>query len=152
MTKTQVVRRKFMSALPRRILNRVLSPLEAMARTMELFDKIRQEMAAAGLDENNVRAGLVYCQPETKGMERVLAQTIALPKPSEIGIFCERVMALHKPRFLGVMFSQHDPDTDKPEYKDRIFVAPFLAGPEVEGRLLAARDQLAKGGSKKVAN
>ena len=59
---------------------------------------------------------------------------------------------IDKPLFLGVMFLQHDPDTNKPEYKDRVFVAPFMTGPEAEGRLIAARDLIAKGGAKKVAN
>lgn len=152
MTKTQVVRRKFMSALPRKIPNRQLSSMEAMARTMELFDKLRSDMAEAGLDENNVRAGLVFCQPKTKGKEHILAETFILPKPKEIGSFCDRVMNLQEPLFLGVIFSQHDPDADRPEYRDRVFVAPFLTGSEAEGRLIAARDQIAKGGAKKVAN
>lgn len=126
--------------------------MEAMARTMQLFDKLRTEMAEAGLDPNNAQAGLVYCQPETKGQEGVLARTIVLPEPAKIATFCDRVMQIDKPLFLGVMFQQHDPDADKPEYKDRIFVAQFMAGPEAEGRLLAARDQIAKGGHKKIAN
>jgi hypothetical protein len=80
MTKTQVVRRKFKSALPRSIQNRELSNMEAMARTMELFDRLRGMTEEAGLDKNNVSAGLVYYQPETKGMERILAQTIEIPE------------------------------------------------------------------------
>jgi hypothetical protein len=153
MTKTQVVRRKFMSALPRRIENVILSPMEAMARTMTLFDKLRSEMVAAGLDVKNVRAGLVYCQPETEDAKHILAQTIIMPDdPGKIGDFCNRVMKLDKPLFLGVIFSQHDPDAERREYRDRIFVAQFMAGPEAEGRLIAARNQIAKGGAKKVAN
>lgn len=152
MTKTQVVRRKFMSSLPRRSDNRILSPMEAMGRTMQLFDTLRGEMRAAGLDANNARAALVYCQPETKGMAGVLAQVVELPKPEGIPAFCKGVLALDKPLFLGVMFLQHDPDTDKREYTDRIFVAPFMTSPEAEGRLIAARGLIAKGGAKRLAN
>jgi hypothetical protein len=155
MTKTQIVRRRFMSELPRRIENRILSPLEALARTMQLFDKLRNAMRAAGLDANNVRAGIIYCQPETERIGEavtVLAETIALPDHGKIGSFCNRVMALDKPLFLGVIFSQHDPDTTKPEYRDRVFVAPFMNGPEAESRLIAARNQIAKGGAEKVSN
>jgi hypothetical protein len=152
MTRTQVVRRKFKSALPRKIENRVLSPMEAMARTMELFDKLRSEMTAAGLDKNNAEAGLVFCQPQTKGLEHILAQTVPLPKPEDIGTFVEQVMALHKPLFLGVMFLQRDPDTDKPGQKNALFVWPFMSSPEADGRLIAARNQMAKGGLKKAAN
>ena len=73
MTKTQVVRRKFMSSLPRRSENRRLTKMEAMGRTMQLFDTLRYEMGEAGLDANNARAALVYCQPETKGMKAHVA-------------------------------------------------------------------------------
>jgi hypothetical protein len=152
MTKTQVVRRKFMSSLPRRSENRILSPMEAMGRTMQLFDTLRNEMRKAELNADNARAALVYCQPETKGIEGVLAQVVELPKPEGIPAFCKGVLALDKPLFLGVMFLQHDPDTNKREYEDRVFVAPFMTGPEAEGRLIAARDLIAKGGAKRLAN
>ncbi len=138
MTKTQVVRRKFMSSLPRRSENRRLTKMEAMGRTMQLFDTLRYEMGEAGLDANNARAALVYCQPETKGMEGVLAQVVELPEPEGIPTFCKGVADIDKPLFLGVMFLQHDSDTDKPEYKDWVFVAPFMTGSEAEGRLIAA--------------
>jgi hypothetical protein len=152
MTKAQVVRRKFKSALPRTILNRRLEPLEAMAFTMQLFDKFRGEMDAAGLKKSDVEAGLVYCQPETKGKELIAAETKALPAPEAIGTFATEVMALHKPMFLGVIFLQRDHETDKPEKKNTIFVWPFMDGPEANKRLLAARKQQAAGGFKKIAN
>jgi len=141
MTKTQVVRRRFKSALPRTIPNRELSKMEAMARTMDLFDKLRGEMCAAGLNPDDAQAGLVFYQPDTPGKERLLAETIRLPRPEDIGGFVDRVMALDKPRFLGVLFAQRDPDATKAEYKTVMFVWPFMGGPEAEGRLLAARNQ-----------
>lgn len=152
MTRTQVVRRKFKSSLPRKIENRVLSKMEALGRTFELFDRLRNEMDAAGLDKNDSKAGLVYCQPETKGEEHILARTVALPNPGAITEFCDRVMALDKPRFLGLVFIQHDPDADKASQRDVAFLGPFMAGPEAEGRLIAARNQIAMGGFKAVAN
>jgi hypothetical protein len=152
MTKTQVVRRKFKSALPRSIQNRELSKMEAMARTMELFDRLRNMMEEAGLDKNDAYAGLVYYQPETKGEERVLARTIPLPRPEDIGSFANEVMALDKPRFLGVLFLQHDPATDKAKYQDVLFALPFMLGAEAEGRLLAARTSQQMGGFKKTAH
>jgi hypothetical protein len=146
MTKTQVVRRRFKSALPRTIKNRELSKMEAMARTMELFDQLRNEMIAAGLDPDDAQAGLVFYQPETPGKEQMLAETIRLPKPEDIGRFVHRVMELDKPRFLGVLFAQRDPDATKAAYQQVAFVWPFVNGPEAEGRLLVARNgQLAKG-------
>jgi len=151
MTPTQVVRRKFKSGLPRTIENRVLSPMEAMARTMELLDRLMSETAAAGLDPSTVHAGLVYHQPQTKGQEGVLARTIVLPPNSkEIGKFVDAVVKLDAPRFLGVLFLQHDPDAKQDVYKDVLFVWPFLNGPDDAARLVAARNQQAKGGIKKV--
>jgi hypothetical protein len=154
MTRAQVVRRRFKSALPRRIQNRELSKMEAMARTMELFDRFRGEMEAAGLDKSDVSAGLVYCQPRTPGMESVLAEVAPLPNPdhAHLGIWFETMWALDLPLFLGVLFIQTDREADKPEKKHTIFVWPFMLGPEAEKRLLAARRSQAKGGSKVTAN
>src|SRR5580704_397685 len=106
MTKAQVVRRRFKSSLPRSIENRALSPMEAMARTMELFDRLRNEMRSEGLDVSDVQAGLVYCQPETKGKEMILAEIAPLPSPEKVGSFADRVMQIDKPLFLGVVFIQ----------------------------------------------
>jgi hypothetical protein len=151
MTTAQVVRRKFKSALPRRIENRRLSNFEAMARIMDLFGTFREEMKAAGLDESDVFAGLVYCQPFTKGEEGVLARTVVLD-PEHTENFVKKVMALDQPLFLGVMFLQLDHGAEKPEKRSTLFVWPFMAGPEAEKRLLAARKQQAKGGLKKLVN
>lgn len=144
MTKTQVVRRRFKSGLPRVPQNQVLLPMAAMARTMELFDRLRGEMEAAGLDKNDCSAALVYYQPETKGMEHVLAQTVVLPKPEGVAKFAEKIMELDKPRFLGVLFHQHDPDADKDGFVDVVFAFPFLNGPDDAARLLAARNRQVK--------
>ena len=147
MTKAQVVRRRFKSSLPRTIKNRVLSKMEALARTMELFDRFRSDMETAGLPKGDVSAAIVYCQPETPGMENVLAQVHPIPNPDQgsIAMFVETTMALDKPLFLGVLFIQTDRQADKPEKKHTIFVWPFMLGPEAEKRLLAARQQQAKG-------
>jgi hypothetical protein len=147
MTKAQVVRRKFKSGLPRSIKNRLLSKMEAMARTMELFARFRNEMEAAGLDKSDVKAGLVYCQPQTPGLENVLAEVAVLPNPDKgsVVMFAETTMALDKPLFLGVLFAQTDREVTKPEKRNTIFVWPFMLGPEAEKRLLAARQQQAKG-------
>lgn len=152
MTKAQVVRRKFKSALPRRIQNRALSKMEALARTIELFDRLRDGMAEAGLDRSDVEAGLVYCQPETKGKEHVLAETVKLPTPEKIGSFVDRVMALDKPLFLGVLLKQDDREAEKAEQRSVWFIWPFMLGPEADGRLIMARNQQVQGGFKRTAN
>jgi len=142
MTKTQVVRRKFKSGLPRTPQNRLLSKMEAMARTMELLDRLRNEMEAAGLNKDHASAGLVYHQPATKGEEHVLARTAMLTKPEVIGSFVKKVMEVDRPRFLGVVFLQYDPHPKaKPEHKYVAFVWPFLNGPDDAARLIAARDR-----------
>jgi hypothetical protein len=148
MTKAQVVRRKFKSTLPRTPKNLAPTKMEAMARTMELLDRFRSEMQAAGLSKNDVSAGLVYHQPTT------VAETAALPAPEKIGTFVKKVMALAEPVvFLGVLFFQTDREAaDKPDKFYTVFAWPFIGGPDAEKRLKAARDQQAKGGGKKVAN
>lgn len=152
MTKAQVVRRKFKSSLPRTIQNRVLSPMEAMARTMELFDRFRGEMKDAGLKPSDVSAGLLYFQPDTKSEKGVLARVAELPAPDEIGAFVEKVMALDKPRFLGVLFVQTDRETDKANKKFTGFAFPFMHDLDAQKRLKAFINAQAKGGFKKIAN
>lgn len=155
MTRAQVVRRRFKSTLPRRIKNRVLSKMEAIARTMELLDRFRAEMEAAGLPKSDVSAGLVYCQPETPGRENVLAEVAKVPDPDRgnVAMFVETTMALDKPLFLGVLFHQIDRQAaDNPAKHYTVFVWPFMLGPEAEKRLLAARRQQAKGGFNAVAS
>ena len=155
MTRAQVVRRKFKSGLPRKPEPRELSKMEAMARTMELFDRLRGEMESAGLNKNDVSVGLVFCQPKTKGLEHVLAQTVALPKPEEIGTFVERVMALDRPVFLGLLFVQHDVEAEKArdeKQKTVLCAWPFTNEFDAPARLLAARNQQARGGFKNTAS
>jgi hypothetical protein len=106
---------------------------------MDLFDKLRNEMRDAELNPDDAQAGLVFYQPDTPGKERLLAETIRLPRPEDIGGFVDKVMNLDKPRFLGVLFAQRDHDATKAEYKSVMFVWPFMNGAEAEGRLLAAR-------------
>jgi hypothetical protein len=152
MTKAQVVRRKFNSARPRIIQNRILGPMEAMARTMELLERLREMMEGAGLRKDDVQAGLVLCQPETPGQELVGARMIPLPAPEKIGQFVERVMALDKPLFLGVLFVQIDHDAKQ---KGSAFLWPFMGGPKAESALIGMRkrtaDLLSKGGFAAIA-
>ena len=148
MTPTQVSRRRFKSSLPRRIENRLISKLGAIARVFELFDRLGEEMKGAGADRSNAQVGLMYTQPNTKGQEHVLARTIALDASGAhgFGLFCEAVMALDEPLFLGALFYQHDPDADSPTQRHILFVAQFMASPEANGRMLAARDEAASAG------
>ncbi len=157
MTKAQVVRRKFKSALPRIIQNRVLTELEAMARTMELFDKLRGLQEEGGLSKGDVSAGVVFCQPETPGKELIEAQMIHLPSPEKIGEFVEKVMALDKPLFLGVLFAQIDREAkEQGKPGGTVFVWPFMGGPKAEHALIGMRNHVAellnKGGLAAIAN
>jgi len=151
MTRAQVVRRKFNASRPRTIQNRVLSKLEAMARTMELFDKLRSAMAAEGLNKEDVLAHLVFVQPQTPGLEDKV-RTAFLPSPEKIGTFVDKIMALDNPVFLGVLFGQYDHETDKEDKKRVAFLWPFRADPKSERALLAARRGFVRGGNKALDN
>lgn len=145
MTSAQVARRKFKSTLPRKVQNRRLSAMEALGETFTLFDRFRNMVREQGQNPDKMlRAGLAYCLPESD-LSMLAATTRPLPGPSEIGAFCNEVMALDRPLFLGVVFVQFDPDTDNPEYESIAFVAQFMGGPEAEGRLLFARKMFLAG-------
>jgi len=142
MTTAQVVRRRFKSGLPRKPENRQLTKFEAMAKTMELYDRLRGEMESSGLKKSDVSAALAYYQPKTN----IIAAAIALPEPKAIGTFVEKVMALENPVFLGLVFIQRDHEAKKNDQKHVAFVCPFISGPEEDARLLLARTQQAKAG------
>ena len=137
MTPAQIARRKFKSSLPRKPQNRRLSALEALGTTFQLLDRFRGIVADEGLDPDTIQAGIVYYLPESD--PSIFAGTIPLPKHSELGPFVERVMALDRPLFLGVLFKQDDPATTKASYKTTMFGVQFMGGPEAEGRLLAEK-------------
>src|SRR5690348_8862709 len=114
MTPAQIARRKFKSMLPRKIENRVLSPMQALGETFTLLDKFRgmvraekRQMDAA----KTVYAALAYTLPSANK----LALTLTVPEPGKkVGPFCETVIGLERknPTFLGVVFVQVDMDTD----------------------------------------
>ena len=140
MTPAQVARRRFKSGLPRKIADGELSPMAALAMTMELLDRFRSEMGPK--NTNDVQAGLVFFQPKIK---EILAQTIIVPPPGEIGPFCEYVLALDGAVFLGLLFLQHDTKAKKAVDANVLFGYPFTKVHNAAARLLAAKDSQAKG-------
>lgn len=142
MTPAQVARRKFKSTLPRKIENRRLSAMEALGETFTLFDRFRGIVAEAGQDPDlTLHAALAYCLPESDPDPDParLGKVIHLRRRPLVGDFCNEVMELDRPLFLGVVFTQFDPDTKSPNYKFASFCAQFMAGPEADSRLLYAR-------------
>jgi hypothetical protein len=153
MTRAQVARRRFKSSLPRKPAHLMMSPMQALARTADLFDRLRNEMQAAGVNPEHAQAALVYFQPHVK---EILAQTVVLPKPEKIPEFAASVMSLDKPVFLGVLFLQHDAEAEKAgdmKQANVLFGVPFTTACDAPARMLAARDsQRLKGGLKKLVN
>ena len=141
MTPAQVARRKFKSTLPRKLQNRRLSAMEALGDLFTLFDRARGMVAEQGQDpEITLHAALAFCLPDSE--PATLGKAILLPGRPRIGDFCNEVMKLDRPLFLGVVFIQFDPDTENANYKWASFCAQFMGGPEAEGRLLYAQQML----------
>jgi len=138
MTRAQIARRKFKSALPRKAQNRRPSTMEALGELFTLFDRFRSVVAEQGQDPDALlHAALAYHLP--KSDPATVAHIATLPYASEVGKFCDEVMKLDRPEFLGVVFVQVDPDADKQEYKAVSFCVPFSGAPEDAGRLLTAQ-------------
>jgi hypothetical protein len=146
MTPAQIARRKFKSGLPRKIPNRVLSPMEALGETFTLLDRFRGLVVYEKGDPaaaTTVYAALAYSLPAPAAK---FVYTMTVPEPP-IGKFCDAVLALghDNAQFLGVVFIHVDPDAENRAYKAVSFVAQFVGGSEAEGRLLAAqKDELAR--------
>ena len=154
MTRAQVARRRFKSGLPRKPGNVELSWMQALARTADLYDGLRNEMRAVGVNPEHAQAALVYFQPHAR--DGVLAQVVPLPKPDKMTEFCERVMSLDKPVFLGVLFLQHDAEAEKAgdiKQTNVLFGTAFTTAHDAEARMLAAREsQRFRGGLKQFVS
>jgi hypothetical protein len=137
MTPAQVARRKFKSGLLRKPLDCRLSAMEALGELFTLLDRFRGLVAEQGVSVDTVHAALAYYLPSTPA---VLADFCPIPDPP-IGAFCDWVMSLDNPQFLGVLFIQVDPGTSKPAYGAVGFGVPFMGGPDAAGRLLAAQQK-----------
>ncbi len=145
MTPAQVARRKFKSSLPRKIENRRLSAEAALGEAFTLLDRFRGiivEELRVPEAVKTLYAALVYCLPESK--PAMLADTLSVPEPGmkkAFGAFCEQVMSLERPQFLGVVFVQIDPHAKNTEYKAVSFVTQFMCGPEAAARLHYAQEK-----------
>ena len=116
--------------------------MEALGETLTLFDRFRGVVSEHGQDpDKTLHAALAFCLPDADGQ----CWRPHLPGPSRIGDFCNEVMNLDRPLFLGVVFIQLDPDTEDPSYKWASFCTQFVSGPEAEGRLLYARKMFLTG-------
>jgi hypothetical protein len=141
MTRAQVARRRFKSSLPRKPANVELSWMQALARTVDMFDGLRDAMSAVGVNPDHAQAALVYFQPHAR--DGVLAQVVPLPKPGKMAEFCEHVMSLDKPVFLGVLFLQHDAEAEKAgdtKQANVLFGTALTTAHDAEARMLAARE------------
>jgi hypothetical protein len=155
MTPAQVARRRFKSSLPRKIGVAELTPELALLRSMELLGRFRDEVVHEEQTEDSVRAALVYYQPHTKGKEAVLAQVLPIPERTKFPSFFEKVLALDKPVFLGMLFWQHDAKAAKDgdtKQANVIFGCEFTKSHAAEARLLAARQRQSLDGLKTILN
>lgn len=137
MTPAQIARRKFKSGLPRKPQNRRPSAMEALGSLFTLLDQFAGLIAEQGQDpDKTLHAALAFHSPDSPSV----ADVATLPNRSGLGKFCDAVMELSNPVFLGVVFVQVDPDPDvKPAYKFVSFCVPFAGSPEDTGRLLTAQ-------------
>ena len=138
LTRAQVARGMFKATLPRKPQDRRVSAMEALGETFTLLDRFRGMIVRQELDPDaTLHAALAYCLPESGGA--LAYYTEFLPGPSEIGKFCDRIVALPNPLFLGVVFVQVDPDAGKEGQRTVAFSVPFRSGAEDAGRLLVAQ-------------
>jgi hypothetical protein len=137
------VRRRFKAGRPRAIQDRVIGPMEAMNTTMTLLEKLRALTEDAGLEPSSVSAALIYRQPETPGEEHFRARMVALEAPNQLRAFFDKVMALDKPLFLGIIFAQLDREAGEQGKGQYItFAWPFPAGAKDERALIGMRERI----------
>jgi hypothetical protein len=141
MTPGQIARRKFKSFLPRTPQERNVSAMQALAELFKWLDQfrgiLRAEQQRKTPDDPSDPAKTLYAAVAYRlpGAAE-LASTLPVPEPGAmVGAFCDAVMALENPTFLGVVFVQAEPGVDAVS-----FAAPFMSGPEASARLRYAQD------------
>jgi hypothetical protein len=139
MTPAQVARRKFKSTLPRKFEGRTVFAMQALGEMFTLLDQFRScaREAAQNMDAAKaIYAAVAYSLPN----DAKLAFTSTVPEPGEkIGPFCDAMIDLENPIFLGVVFVQVDPAAKKAEHRAVSFVVPFKTDLDSIARLRYAQ-------------
>lgn len=155
LTAASRVRRSLKAGSPRRIHNVRLTHTEAILRLVTEANKARGLMRAEGLDPDDINCALIFCTPELPGFENSVRYKW-LPAPGQTSQFFDWFEDESKKAallFLGILWNQEDREARaKGEDGSVSWVRQFLAGPEAERRLLAARDFFVSGGSKILDN
>jgi hypothetical protein len=140
-------RRRFKAGRPTKIKNDPLTALDAMARAVTEYSRLRRLMEEEStedhpFDANAVAAALVYATLNKETMQHE-AQRAWLPVESkDIGIFGNKVLALDPDTvFLGVIFRQVDQQAKRVEDHRLYWVLQFMAGPLAEKQLQEQRDE-----------
>lgn len=142
-------RRRFKAGRPKKTKSADLSPLSALARAVDEFEKLQrlmcEESTSLGkeIDFSDSKVGLVYCLPE-----KAESHTAWLPADREsIPAFGIEIMSLGalNPTFLGIVFYQFDRYAKKPEDQHVFSVLQWVTGPVAELHLRAERDKAREG-------
>ena len=155
MTPAQVARRRFKSSLPRKQGQRDLAPMEAIGHMMNVFTRFMQEMEGVGLDPQASKRPSCITNRKPRAKNTCSPNRGPTDQARRRRRILEKILLLDKPVFLGMLFEQHDRKAEKNADAKQAWVAfgvPFTEAHDAAARLIAARDQLLKGGFKKVAN
>jgi hypothetical protein len=136
-------RRRFKAGRPTKTKGPILSPLAAMTRAVDEYTKLQSLMEDEAQKKgeesefSDTKAGLVYTTLDGEVHTAWLPQSIEGQRP-----FYDSILDLapQKPVFIGILFSQFDRHTTKPEAQHVFWVLQLAAGPLAEKQLRDARD------------
>jgi hypothetical protein len=142
-------RRRFKAGKPRKITNDPLTALDAMARAVKEYGRLKElmkdesETQGETSDPNDAAAALVYAVLNVETMQHEAQRTWLPVSSTNIGSFVETVNALDPTNtvFLGIIFRQLDRQAKRAEDLRVYWVAQFMGGPLAEKNLKEMRDE-----------
>jgi hypothetical protein len=147
LTQAEQVRRKLKAGAPRKIVNELISPLEAIYRAAERVERARTWMSDAGLNPDDIRAYLVWSIPEDpENAEPGTYKPELIPTSCAVGAILadlEQRAARNTMLFLGLLWWQADRNS-KTTSPITLWVSQWMGGKAAETVLRVVRDAIAK--------
>jgi hypothetical protein len=126
-TKAAKVRRAFKAGRQRQ-KDRVLTPIAAVYEACILLDDLRNAMADAGLERDDVRAALVLMTPETQDREHVV-YVLRMPQPNQLPSVFAELEKIEKPgKILPLGLAVWQRDRELEDTPGVVWAQPFLTG------------------------
>ncbi len=143
MTRAAKIRKLFNSGRPR-TYDEIMTVMAAYLRAGLTLEKLQSAVVAEGLEKSDCGAALVVREHST---DPVLHRVPVSLNSMDAAI--AKLMNIPKPLPLGIVFYVFDREDLRPGHQVKLWITPFLTGPDAVDDLKTVLEQLKEG---KIAN